>query len=151
GIPAQDGVLRACIQYECNVLGEVYYRRMNQPSGALSLAAQSGDWIFVEIHAKLNTPGQRDGVYELWMDDCGPDGQRCTGMPTLRAQHTNVQWRAPGDAAQIGSLWMENWANPGTVGTELYDQFKVSKRPIEFIGSGLRPPLPPPPPTSPNL
>lgn len=41
---------------------------------------QSGRWYWLEWHAKMNTPGQRDGIFELWIDD------------QLVMRHTNVPY-----------------------------------------------------------
>jgi hypothetical protein len=98
----------------------------------------TGTWWFIEYHLKLNTPGVANGVWEVWINNCGTSGTSCTGTPTLRARHTNVLWRIVGDNSQVGSLWLENWANPGGTGTTYYDQIKVSKvGPIGFMGVTL--------------
>jgi hypothetical protein len=91
-----------------------------------------GRWSYYELHFKLNTPGQANGVLEFWANDCGPNAAGCAGTPTLRARHTNVDWGKTSSNGGIGSLWWENWANPTAVGTEWYDQIKVSKAPIGF-------------------
>lgn len=136
GSPFQDGNMLACPVYDCNITNKVYYYRPNMAS-ALPLGSLTGRWAFVEIRVKLNAPGQANGVYELWMDDCGTDGLACSGTPTLRARHTTVQWQGPTDNKQIMSVWFENWANPPSFGTELYDQIIVSKTgPIGFMRSG---------------
>jgi len=31
-------------------------------------SAESGRWVCIESHVKLNTPGKQDGVFELWVD-----------------------------------------------------------------------------------
>jgi hypothetical protein len=100
-----------------------------------NLSVTPGKWFAVQYHVKLNTPGQANGIWEVWVDDCGADGRGCTGTPTIRSRHTDVQYVAPGDNSLIGSLWLENWANPGSVGEEYYDQIKVTKTgPIGFSG-----------------
>ena len=85
-------------------------------------------WFYLEVHLKLNTPGVSNGVYELWLDNCGPTGKTCPSTPTLRSQHTNVKFRNAGDNSQIGSIWLENWANPATSGVTFYDQIKVATK-----------------------
>jgi hypothetical protein len=125
GSPFGDGAYDTCPVYDCNTTGEIYYYRQNQ-SQVLKLSQILGHWAYVEMHIKLNTPGQKDGIWELWINDCGTTGV-CTGTPTLRSHYTTVEWQGPTDNKQIRSLWFENWANPGSVGTELYDQIKVSK------------------------
>ena len=94
-----------------------------------SYAPTGGRWSYYEIHIKLNTPGQSDGVLEFWANDCGTTG--CSGTPTLRARHTNVNWGKTLSNGGIGTLWWENWANSadgqGSQGTEWYDRIKVSR------------------------
>jgi len=115
----------------------------------------NGRWYYIEIHIKLNTPGVANGVWEMWTNDCGTNGV-CAGSPTLRARHTNVMWRASGDNAQMGSIWLENWSAPAnlgaqypSIGEEFYDNVKVSRvGPIGFAGSIGTPPPPPPAYTS---
>jgi hypothetical protein len=132
GSPFSNGAYDTCPVYDCNTTGAVYYYRQNQGT-KLTLSQITGHWAYVEMHVKLNTPGQANGIWELWLDDCGTDG-RCTGTPTLRSHYTTVQWQGPTDNKQIKSIWFENWANPGSVGTELYDQIMVkTSGPIGFV------------------
>ncbi len=131
GSPFSDGAYDTCPVYDCNTTGAVYYYRQNQGS-KLTLSQITGHWAYVEMHVKLNTPGQANGIWELWLNDCGTNGV-CTGTPTLRSHYTTVQWQSPTDNKQIKSIWFENWANPGSVGTELYDQIMVkTSGPIGF-------------------
>lgn len=136
--------------------GESWYVAYEANSGALMRSAQNispwywiaGEWYYVEVHIKLNTPGVADGVFELWLNDCGTNGNSCGASPTLRARHTDIQYVGPGDNTKIGSLWLENWANPATSGVEYYDQFKVSKTgPIGFSSTGGGDVTPPAAPT----
>ncbi len=123
GSPFSNGAYDTCPVYDCNTTGAVYYYRQNQAT-KLTLSQITGHWAYVEMHVKLNTPGQANGIWELWLNDCGTNGV-CTGTPTLRSHYTTVQWQGPTDNKQIKSIWFENWANPGSVGTELYDQIMV--------------------------
>jgi hypothetical protein len=156
--PFSASELLACPLYDCNgghQINPLCRTRcpnnayLNQNVGASSnvfnMTNYLGHWIFIEVHVKANTSGNRDGIYELWIDDCGLNGRGCTGTPTLRARYNNVQWTLNG--VTLGSLFVENWANPGP-GTsssnyERYDQIIVSKTgPIGFMGVT--------PPTAPN-
>jgi len=99
------------------------------------LSFQPGNWYFIEVRMKLNTPGQRNGVLEMWLDNCGSAGTGCTGTPTKRMSRTNVLYNRSSTSEKIGSIWWENWANPGSTGTNYIDQIKVSKvGPIGFAG-----------------
>lgn len=41
------------------------YRQTQTP---ICSAAESGRWVCIESHIRLNTPGRKDGVFELWID-----------------------------------------------------------------------------------
>lgn len=87
----------------------------------------AGNWYFTEVHFKLNTPGQSNGVFEMWVDNCGPDGTSCPATPTLRISRTDVLTdRQTGE--KITTLWFETYASdPFSTGERLIDQIKVSK------------------------
>jgi hypothetical protein len=104
------------------------------------LVFESGRWYFIEVHMRLNTPpGQPDGLLEVWLDDCAIDGRQCVGTPTLRLRRTDVKFNRNSLDEKLGSIWWENWANPGSTGTEYYDQIKVSKAgPIGFAPVSAR-------------
>jgi hypothetical protein len=90
-------------------------------------------WYFIEMHVRLNTPGVYDGVFEMWLNDCGVNGTSCTGAPTLRSRYTNVLYRSAAESnITLGGIWIENWANPGSTGNLFYDNVVVSKAGIGF-------------------
>lgn len=91
-------------------------------------------WYYFEMHVKLNTPGQYDGVFEWWLNDCGVNGTGCTGTPTLRGRYTTVKYRDSGSEASVamGGIWIENWANEATTGTMNYDNVIASRAPIGY-------------------
>src|SRR5690606_22854503 len=98
------------------------------------LTMQPGNWYFFEVHYKLSSPGGSDGVFELWMDNCGPSGTSCPASPTLRMRRTDVRNDRRSTSEQIRVLWFESWANPVSRGERLIDQIKVSKTgPIGFM------------------
>jgi hypothetical protein len=82
-----------------------------------------GNWYFIEIHMNTAT-----GVLQIWADDCG-SGSGCTGTPTLRVNLSG--YRLP--SGSVGSLWFENWANPGSAGTRVIDQVKVARSQVGFM------------------
>ena len=98
-----------------------------------------GNWYALQI--EIDTLA---GILRMWMDNCGANGLGCTGQPTLRMEHTNVNW----GGKSIGTLWLETWSNAGSRGTTYFDQFKVSTvGPIGFSGqSNTRDRTPPPTP-----
>ena len=74
-----------------------------------------------------------EGIYELWMDDCGANGSECDGTPgTKRAHHSGLDWGANGK--KIGITWLENWGNPASTGEQYYDQFVVATRRVGPMG-----------------
>ena len=103
------------------------------------ISVTGGKWYFVEAHMSLGTPGQSNGKFRLWMNDCGAAGV-CTGTPTLRMDRSNIRYNRTSTSELIRTLWWENWGNSttgqGSIGTEKYDQIKVSKvGPIGFMGA----------------
>ena len=117
-----------------------------------ALAVVPGRWYYYEIHIKLGTCSgttcQNDGVYDLWMDDCGTNGLGCTGPGTLRAHWTGRPFRGS-SSHHIREVWFNNWANPGSIGNNYLDQIIVATRRIGPMGVGTVSPPPPPPPPSP--
>lgn len=99
------------------------------------ITMSAGNWYFVEVHYKLNTPGQANGLFELWVDNCGPNGTTCPATPTLRTRLPAVQTDRASLSEKITTLWFEAWAEgPFTTGERLVDQIKVSKvGPIGFM------------------
>lgn len=103
------------------------------------LTLNSGTWYFIETRIKLSTNAStEDGVLQVWVDDCGSAGTSCSGSPTLRYSDTSIAFPHPG--GDIGSLWFENWSNPGSAGTSYIDQIVVSTTgPIGFMDSEEEP------------
>jgi hypothetical protein len=65
-------------------------------------AAHINQWHCIETHAKLNSAGQSDGVFELWID-----GQ-------LEARKTGLNWLGNFNAYGWNSLFIENYWNNGS-------------------------------------
>ncbi len=80
----------------------------------------SGKWYCVEARAKLNTPGQSDGIFEFWIND------------TLQNGSYNLNWHGDwNDDPQnfkINAIFIENYWNAGSpVAQERYmDNFVIS-------------------------
>jgi hypothetical protein len=91
--------------------------------------AESGRWVCVESHVKLNRPGERDGVFELWIDG------------KLEAARTDLDWHGTWGVYAINAVFLENYWNQGSVKRQArwFDNFVISTRPIGPI-TALRPP-----------
>src|SRR5579871_542143 len=94
----------------------------NKPSSAFrfSSADESGWWVCVESYAKLNTPGGKDGVNQLWIDG------------RLEARRDHLDWRGTYDAHGINAVFLEAYWNQGSpvAQTRWIDNFVISTRPI---------------------
>jgi hypothetical protein len=111
-----------------------------EPNIAPQLTLIDGHWYYYEFHVKLNTPGQYDGVFEAWLDDLGPNGTSGPATPTKRWDWSpangnhGLMWLDSGETYTIGGIWLENWANAPSVGTEYYDNVRIAKAgPIGFV------------------
>ncbi len=82
--------------------------------------AESGRWVCVESHVKLNRPERSDGVFELWVD-----GRR-------EASRTNLDWHGTWSEYGINAVFLENYWNEGAVKREArwFDDFVISAQPI---------------------
>jgi hypothetical protein len=92
-------------------------------------AAESGRWVCVESHVKLNHPGSADGVFELWVDG------------HLEAARTNLNWRGTWSQFAINAVFLENYWNQGSAKRQArwFDNFVISARPIGPIFSSPTP------------
>lgn len=86
-------------------------------------AAESGRWVCVESHIRLNTPGHSDGGFELWVD-----GKR-------EASRNDLDWHGDWTEYGINAVFLENYCNTGGRGSvkrqaRWFDEFVISTRPI---------------------
>jgi hypothetical protein len=133
---AQSGNRPTTVEMSYQIVNAIEdnHRRQNQGN---TLDFTGGNWYFIEIHIKLESPGQSNGLLEVWIDNCGANGLGCTGTPTLRMRHTNVHFGREAQNELIGTVWFENWGNLGSMGEAYRDQVKVSKvGPIGFASVG---------------
>ena len=117
--------------------------RQNQGN---TLCMEPGSWYYIEFRVKLDTNGS-DGAIQLWMDDCGPNGDQCTGPGTLRLSHTGKNLK--GASQNIGVVWVEEWGNPGADGEDYRDQYIVSTSRVGPMNATTAPSPPPPAPAPP--
>lgn len=82
--------------------------------------AESGRWVCIESHVRLNTPGRSDGVFELWVD----------GRP--EASRTDLDWHGVWNDYAINAVFLENYWNEGSVKRQArwFDDFVISTLPI---------------------
>jgi hypothetical protein len=103
----------------------------NRPSAqlALSSARESGWWCCVEARVKLNTPGRRDGLMQLWID-----GQ-------LAADRTGLDWRGTYIRHGLNAIFLETYWNEGSPVTQTrwLDNFVISTNPIGPVVAPRRP------------
>lgn len=80
---------------------------------------------------KLNTPGERDGLMQLWIDG------------RLEAERTGLDWRGRYDGHGLNALFLESYWNAGSPvdQTRWLDQFVISTRPIGPVVTPRRPVL----------
>jgi len=81
---------------------------------------ESGRWVCVESHVKLNTPGQQDGIFELWVDG------------KLEAAHTALDWHGSWQDYAINAVFLENYWNEGSIKQQSrwFDNFVISTQPV---------------------
>lgn len=89
-----------------------------------------GKWHCVVAHVKLNTPGQSNGIFELWIND------------ELQARRTDLNWHGTYNSDPenfgINAVFFENYWNAGSpVEQERYfDNVVISSKPIHCHCSG---------------
>jgi hypothetical protein len=83
-------------------------------------SAESGRWVCVESHVKLNHSGRSDGWLELWVDG------------RLEASRTNLDWHGTWSEYAINAVFLENYWNDGSVKQQArwFDDFVISTRSI---------------------
>jgi hypothetical protein len=64
--------------------------------------AGSGVWRCIEGHARLNTPGSSDGVFEFWIDG------------NLENHREDFDWRGSWQGYGINAVFFENYWNSGS-------------------------------------
>ncbi len=81
---------------------------------------ESGRWVCVEARAKLNTPGKKDGLNQLWIDG------------RLEAERKNLDWRGSYVQHGINAVFLETYWNSGSPVTQSrwIDNFVISTEPI---------------------
>jgi hypothetical protein len=94
----------------------------NKPTSRFKLHSteESGWWVCVEARVKLNTPGKKDGLNQLWIDG------------RLEAERKNLDWRGSYTRHGINAVFLETYWNQGSPVTQSrwIDNFVISTQPI---------------------
>ena len=94
----------------------------NKPAATMPIhsTAEAGWWVCVESRAKLNTPGAKDGLNQLWIDG------------RLEAERKNLDWRGSYAGHGLNAVFLEAYWNKGSpvAQSRWYDNFVISTRPI---------------------
>ena len=87
--------------------------------------ANHNKWYCVEAHMKLNTPGQSNGSFTMWING------------VKEAENTGINWRGSYTAYGINAIFLENYMNygPSRTQTRYTDNFVVSRSPIGCVGA----------------
>jgi hypothetical protein len=93
--------------------------------------SESGRWVCVEAHVRLNTPGKEDGVFELWVDG------------KLEAARTDLNWHGDWQEYAINAFFLENYWNDGSGKRQArwFDNLVISTAPIGPITAANPPAL----------
>jgi hypothetical protein len=94
----------------------------NRPVAEFKLHSteEAGRWVAVECRVKLNTPGQKDGWNQLWIDG------------RLEAERKGLDWRGSYDRHGVNAVFLETYWNQGSPVTQRrwIDNFVISTRAI---------------------
>jgi hypothetical protein len=94
----------------------------NKPVSEFPIHAteESGYWVPVEARARLNTPGKRDGLNQLWIDG------------RLECERRDLDFRGSYVKHGINAVFLEAYWNKGSPVTQSrwYDNFVISTKPI---------------------
>ena len=94
----------------------------NRPASSFKLHSteESGRWVCVEARVKLNTPGKKDGLNQLWIDG------------RLEAERKGLDWRGSYNNHGINAVFLETYWNKGSPVTQSrwLDNFVISTKPI---------------------
>ncbi len=100
----------------------------NRPHGKFPIHSteNSGRWICVEAHLKLNTPGEKDGYAALWIDG------------RLDTERRDMDFRGNYTDHLINAVFLEAYWNAGSPVDQYrwYDDFVVSTEPIGPVTAG---------------
>lgn len=86
----------------------VPYRNNGQP-----IIPTAGTWYKKKVQVRVNTPGQNNGLYKIWIND------------VLVVDLDDVQWRPSGQNTKIGYLWTQTFSNATLATSAQFDQSNI--------------------------
>ncbi len=105
----------------------------NKPTSNFNISSteESGYWVLIESRVKLNSPGENDGLNQLWIDG------------KLEAERKNLNFRGSYVNHGINAVFLESYWNKGSIKTQgrWFDNFIISTIPIGPIVSPSNPTL----------
>ena len=89
--------------------------------------AYNGKWVAIENRVKLNTPGQSDGLHQVWIDG------------VLEISRTGLNYRDSYTGHGLNAIQLEAYWNGGADATQAryYDNFVISTAPIGLVGEEI--------------
>ncbi len=112
-----DGVLRSTRYNDFGNLRWLGYRQGKFP---LFADEHAGKWFCIEAHVRLNRPGEKDGVFEYWIND------------QLQVRREELNWhgdwnRVP-ERPMINAIFLESYWNAGSpqLQERYFDDFVIS-------------------------
>ncbi|ABD79401.1 polysaccharide lyase [Saccharophagus degradans] len=92
------------------------------------------NWHCIEVGVELNTLGQADGTFKLWIND------------ELEAERTNLNWRSSFDTYGINAIFLENYKGGGSSAEQsrFVDNLVISTEKIGCVNALPSPPITPP-------
>jgi len=114
-----------------NDFEHLHWLGLRQTQTPIFNTAESGRWVCVESHIKLNSPDRKDGIFELWID-----GKR-------EASRADLDWHGAWNDYAINAVFLENYWNDGAVKREArwFSDFVISTKPIGPIVAASPPTL----------
>lgn len=103
-------------------------------SSSNPFVTQTGRWYTVEVRRRLNDPGQRNGIFQMWVDGA------------LLAEYTTVLYRVPFDGTFGSNMaygtnfaMISDYMSNGSTRDQsiYYDDVKFSTTPIGVTSQGL--------------
>ena len=88
-------------------------------------ADHAGKWFCIEVHVRLNDPGQSNGIHEFWIDG------------NLEARRTGLNFVGTYADYGINAVYLENYWNGGSPKQQerYFDSFVVSTKRIGCLCS----------------